>query len=69
MRVEDKASKPIQIPDAKTVEEVFRRAVRQALLMHKRAGNPIAVWEDGKVVLIQPEDIPVDDPLDKKSNP
>jgi hypothetical protein len=23
--------------------------------MHKRAGNPIAAWRDGKVVIIAPE--------------
>lgn len=43
------------------VEQVLRRAVRQALLMHKRAGNPVAGWRDGKVVIIPPEEIEVDD--------
>jgi hypothetical protein len=27
--------------------------------MHKRAGNPIAVWRDGQVVWLSPEEIPV----------
>lgn len=43
------------------VERVLGRAVRQALLMHKRAGNPVAAWKDGKVVIIPAEEIPVDD--------
>jgi hypothetical protein len=43
------------------IERALRRAVRQALLMHKRAGNPIAAWKDGKVVIIPPEGIEVDD--------
>lgn len=68
MRAVDKESKPIQMVSGKAVEEVFRRAVQHALLMHKRAGNPIALWKDGKVVIIPPEEIQVDDPLDKKSN-
>jgi hypothetical protein len=34
------------------------RAVRDALLQHKRAGNPVAVWRDQQVVWIAPEDIP-----------
>lgn len=34
-------------------------SVKKALLEHKRAGNPIAVWRDGKVVLVKPEEIPV----------
>jgi hypothetical protein len=35
-------------------------AVRHALLQHKRAGHPVAVWRDGQVVWIPPEDIPAD---------
>lgn len=50
------------ITHGKEIEEVMRRAVRHALLMHKRIGNPIATWKDGKVVIIQPEDIPVEEP-------
>ena len=42
------------------IEEAVRRGVRDALLMHKRAGNPIAAWKDGKVVIIPPEEIVVD---------
>lgn len=34
------------------IDRAFDRAVREALLMHKRAGNPIAVWKNGKVVWI-----------------
>jgi len=41
------------------IENVLRRAVNQALLAHKRAGNPIATWQDEHVVIIPPEDIPV----------
>jgi len=25
--------------------------------MHKRLGNPIATWKDGKVVIVPPEEI------------
>jgi hypothetical protein len=45
------------------VEQALNEAVHDALLDHKRAGNPIAGWRDGKVVIIPPEEIPVDDPL------
>ena len=41
------------------VVDAAQRAVREALLDHKRAGNPIAGWKDGKVVLIPPEQIEV----------
>jgi len=41
------------------IREAFCRAVQQALLEHKRAGNPVAVSEDDQVVWIQPEQIKV----------
>lgn len=41
------------------VNEAMRIAVAEALERHKRAGQPIAVWRDGKVVWIAAEDIRV----------
>ena len=38
------------------------RAVREAVEVHRRMGNPIATWKDGHVVWIQPQDIPPYDP-------
>lgn len=38
--------------------EAVQRAVREALREHKRAGNPVAGWQDGRVVIVAPEDIP-----------
>ena len=45
------------------IGEVLQRAVNDALRMHKRLGNPIAAWRNGRVVIIPPEDIniPPDD--------
>jgi hypothetical protein len=40
----------------------IERGARDALLQHKRAGKPIAVWRDGRVVWIPPEEIEVDEP-------
>jgi len=60
MATKIKLSSNLFVAHAKAIETVLRRAVREALLMHKRAGNPIAVWKDGRVVLIPPEEIPVD---------
>ena len=55
-----------------TVEELLKQAelltaagqeaVREALLFHKRNGNSIAVWRDGRVVIVPPEEIVVDPP-------
>lgn len=43
--------------DDGAIERAVARAVRHALLDHKRAGNPIAALRDGKVVWIPPEAI------------
>jgi hypothetical protein len=48
-----------RLRDIKLIERALVRAVWEALLRHKQAGNPIAAWRDGRVVWIAPEDIPV----------
>ena len=45
------------------IDRALSAAVQDALWRHKQLGNPVAVWRDGKVVLIPPEEIEVDDPL------
>ena len=42
---------------AKEIEKILRQAVNHALIRHKRLGNPIATWKDGKVVIVPPEKI------------
>ncbi len=39
------------------IDRAVTEAVWDAIRKHKANGNPIAVWEDGKVKIIQPEDI------------
>jgi hypothetical protein len=41
------------------ISEACERAVREALLKHKLAGNPIAVSRDGKVVILEPDEIEI----------
>jgi len=50
------------LDDTGRIEAALQRAVQEALRMHKRAGNPVAIWCDGQVVWLAPEEIPV--PLD-----
>jgi len=50
------------VDQAEEIERIFREAVRHELLIHKRLGNPIATWKDGKVVIIPPEEISVEEP-------
>ena len=45
------------LADPRLIEAALRRAVRAALQHHKRAGNPVATWQDGRVVWIAPEDL------------
>ena len=40
---------------------IGRLAARDARRLHKALGNPMATWQDGRVVWVQPEDIVVDD--------
>lgn len=50
------------------IDGLIRQAVRNALADHKAAGNPVAGWKDGKVVIVQPEDIDLsvfDEPASK----
>ncbi len=56
-----------QLPDklltthSKEIEEILRRAVQNALWKHKQLGQSIAVSRNGKVVIIPPEEIQVDE--------
>jgi len=43
------------------IDKACRRAVHDALLKHKRAGNPVAVSLNGKVVLLQPDEIDIEE--------
>lgn len=49
-----------RVHDIPAIMAALREAVREAVLDHARAGNPIAVWRDEQVVWIQPEDIPAE---------
>lgn len=55
--------KEVTIPDnlftvhGKEVEAILHQAVREALLRHKKLGESIAVWRDGKVVILSPDEI------------
>jgi hypothetical protein len=45
--------------DHQAVLRAINKAGREAMLEHKRLGNPIADWRDGKVVIVQSEDIEI----------
>ena len=39
------------------IVDAIESAVEEAVRDHKRAGNPIAEWRDGRVVIVPPEEI------------
>ena len=45
----------------RAVQESARLAAREAVLLHKKMGVPIVVMRDGKMVIVPPEEIVVDD--------
>lgn len=38
-------------------EAALKEAVRNVIKQHKKTGRPLAVWQDGKVVLVSPYSI------------
>ncbi|GEM_PF-5342052 len=57
-KIDLSTAKNLFVEHRETIREVFRHAVEQALLEHKRAGNRIAATtENGELVWIEPEQI------------
>ena len=57
----DPRSAAERVDDLPSILAAMGQSVREALLRHKRAGNPIAVWREGAVAWVQPEEIVIDD--------
>ncbi|MBS1769928.1 MAG: hypothetical protein JSS77_09710 [Acidobacteria bacterium] len=61
----DKEEKKVKESDnlfvlhSEEINEAYRRAVREALLKHKKLGNSVVTSRDGKVVILQPWEIEV----------
>ena len=47
--------------DGRLIDQALKEAARDARRLHKALGNPMATWENGHVVWVQPEDIVVDE--------
>jgi hypothetical protein len=70
MSAKQSGRREINVVQGEPVVAALRRATRRALLEHKRAGNPIAAWKDGKVVIIPAEEIEVEEtPADSNGSP
>jgi hypothetical protein len=49
-----------RVEDIPRILKALQQAVREALLRHKQAGNPVAVWDRDHVVWIPAKDIPAE---------
>ena len=57
----DCESTPLErVEDLPRILKAMTQAVREALLRHKRLGNPVAVWREVRVVWLLPDEIPGD---------
>lgn len=45
------------LADKEKIKAAVEAAVREAVLRHKQAGNPIVVMKDGKMVWLKPDEI------------
>lgn len=62
MPMQTKKNNPSEsINNTELILSAINHSIRNAVLQHKRAGNPIATWRDGKVVWIPAEEIEVEE--------
>jgi hypothetical protein len=47
------------IAEGTQIDEAVKQAVKEAVLKHKQAGNPIVGMKDGQMVWIKPDEIAV----------
>ncbi len=47
------------------INQGVQKAITEAIKTHRKLGESIAIWQDGKVVILPPEKIPT---LDNKIN-
>jgi len=52
---------PLRNPgfDADVLIAAARQGVREALARHKTLGNSVVTWRNGRVVILQPEEIEI----------
>lgn len=57
MKAKRGASKGPRRPTVALVTQALNEAARDAVEVHRKAGVPLAVWRDGKVVLVSAEEV------------
>ena len=51
--------------DGRAIDRALRLGVRDALVRHKLLGQRVATWKNGRVVMLEPDEIPVRIPTRK----
>jgi len=54
-----KTEENLFVVHSEEINKAYERAVREALIKHKQAGNCVVTSRDGEVVILKPDDIPV----------
>ncbi|MBW1794864.1 MAG: hypothetical protein JRJ38_10610 [Deltaproteobacteria bacterium] len=62
MKKEEINKNLLEMSMASRAEEALKKAVAETIADHKRTGDPIVVWRDGKVVKIPAEQIEIREP-------
>ncbi|MGH2370855.1 MAG: hypothetical protein ACRDI2_21980 [Chloroflexota bacterium] len=57
MRTEPQRDIGELLADTSLVTDALRQAAREALLRHQQAGLPVAIWRDGRVQWVAPEEL------------
>ncbi len=57
--VDEPARAPVdRVEDIEAILKAMTEAVREAVWRHKRLGDSVAIWRDGRVVWLSADEIP-----------
>ena len=49
----------IFVEEGHLIDDALKKGVKDAILRHKKAGLPVAIYRDGKTVWVQPDELGV----------
>jgi uncharacterized protein YacL (UPF0231 family) len=55
MKTTNKKIKPLSLVEK--AEHALRRAVAKLIAEHQQTGEPLAIWRDGRVVMVSPDQL------------
>jgi len=48
------------------IRQLMGQAIRNVLIEHRHAGSPVATIQEGRVVMIEPDELPLDATVDSE---